>query len=464
MAMHRSFRPARHALLVTPALALALLSGCANHGATGPLAPASVQGKYIAVLCDADMNATAFHDGMLGYRASGVADSLTVVGLPIADPTDPSAQNWNTAIAQVAVSNSVMGPPVSIAVTADGSRGYVVETRGPAPADASKVADLPIGRRLTAVDLSNPMTPTVLGVVDIGTEPTGVDVHPAGGYVAAVTKTPGHQLVIVPVSAESPLGQPMTFSLPGLPESAEPSCVKWHPGGRHLAVTVPSLNQVLFIEFTTDRGDGTAGIAPWGRPVTVGKFPFSGAFTPDGRHFITTDLGWGPDVEGFLTGAPEGQLSCIAVSGEASSVVGNELDLDRTVHTVVSTATVGISPEALAISSDGKFIVTGNIKRSHLPDGDSRQTQGGSLSLVTLSRGGQLSVAGEFAINAMPEGVAFDASGNHVVVSQFRSFDPMSTTGELAFFRLIRGSTPTLKAGDFFVGVGAGPHGVLIVR
>jgi len=479
LACRSSFRPA---LLASPALALAILAGCSMERAdTSPLVPASVTGKYIAVLCDADMTGTAFADNLLGPRSAGLSDSLTVVGLPIADPTDPNANNWNTQVSQVAVSNSVMGPPVSLAVSADGTRGYVVETRGPAPANATTVADLPIGRKLTAVDLSNPALPVVIGMVDIGTEPTGVDVHPNGGLVACVTKNPGAQLVIVPVSSGEPLGQPMSFALPGIADmNARPSSVKWHPSGRYLAITLPETNQVLMLEFAMDKGDGLPGVAPWGSPVTVGKFPFSGQFTPSGKHFITTDVQWGPDVEGFLTGAPEGQLSVIRLSDVATSIVeggeerdsagmvvsesSSRLDLEAVQHLVVSTATVGISPESLAISPDGKYVVTGNIKRSHLPDGDSRQTRGGSLTLLTLNKRGELAVQGEYDLNAMPEGISFDASGNHVVVSQFRSFDPNSVGGELAFFRLLRGSSPSLKAADFFVGVGTGPHGVLIVR
>jgi hypothetical protein len=63
----------------------------------------------------------------------------------------------------------------------------------------------------------------------------------------------------------------------------------------------------------------------------------------------------------------------------------------------------------------------------------------------------------------MPKGVAFDAGGRSVVVSQFRAFDPAAADGELAIFGFTPSTGEAVFAG-YYVAVGSGPHGMVIVR
>ncbi len=83
---------------MTCTLALALLAGCG-----GPPKPGDISGRYIATVSDADMSAPAFLTGELGPRDHSITDTLTVLTLPIQEPTTP--------FAQINVSNSVIGPP-----------------------------------------------------------------------------------------------------------------------------------------------------------------------------------------------------------------------------------------------------------------------------------------------------------------------------------------------------------------
>lgn len=49
-------------------------------------------------------------------------------------------------------------------------------------------------------------------------------------------------------------------------------------------------DQIAFFELQRDR-TGNSQLIPWGRPVNVGKDPFIGQFTPDGRFFLTSNWG-----------------------------------------------------------------------------------------------------------------------------------------------------------------------------
>ncbi len=457
----------------------ALGTGCESSSSTGesdalrgvtaaPPTPADIAGTYIAVICDADMGATAFADGVLARRSESDRDMFALVRLPLA-PRPGQEQRWSTGFVSLEVSNSVIGSPTSLAITRDGKTAYVAESRGPAGPGARTMRDLAAGSRVSIIDLSNPAQPKVTGRIDVGGQPTSVDIHPSGRFVAIARVGGGQSLVIVPITPDGLPGAILTWSLPAIDPDPDiiadkglgkVSSVVWHPDSRHLAVTVPSADRVVFYEFTPDGNDGAPGIALWGQPVPTGPHPLSGQFTPDGKDFITTDLHWGPNVDGYLVGAPQGSLSVIRLAAVPS---GNAAK-----HELISSATVGISPEGLAISPDGRWVVTANLKRAMLPDGDPRMTPGGSLSLLSRDPAtGTLTAHAEIPINAMPEGIAFDTAGRHIIVPQFRTFDPGAVDGELAFFKLVPAGVtspdagPTLIPANFTVGVGIGPHGVL---
>lgn len=454
-----------NALSFTPALLLALaglalpgLTGCGSSG------PGGVSGRYIVTVGDADMAGSALAggggDGDLGSRDEAARDVLTVVTLPITEPV--------TKFAQIEVSNSALCPPTCLSVSKDGRYAFVVEYRGPAGKDAKTVADLPIGNKVTAVDLADPLMPVICATSEVSKEPIAVAVHPDGDLIAVVAQSPRQQILAIPFKNGKFTGDPAVWPLLGLDsDEAKPTSVAWHPGGKMLAVTLQDRGEVMFYEFKRSDADGaTLALAPWGEPVKVGKSPFSGAFTPDGRYFIVNDLQWGKDVEGYNVGAPEGQLFSIRIADMAAGPGSSEGGQSGNV--VVSSVHVGVSPIGLAINGDGSLIATSNLLRSYLPDNDPRVDaahRGGSISLVRLARDGTLTNVAEYPINAMPAGICFDAKNKFVCVTQFRSFDADAVDGEVGFWRVTtKGSSPALEAAEFYVGVGKGPHGVLIVR
>ncbi len=461
MPMHtRLFISSAHLVRAAGSIACAsLLIGCA--GGVGTPDPADVSGRYILSISDADMPATAIFDGRLAPRTDTngptLGDSVTVIGLPLVSKTDPQ---YLTPFAQLAgVSNSVIGPPNAVAVTRDGTRAYVVESRGAAPAGATMMSELPAGRILTAIDLTNPMTPLVLGTADVGDSPIGVDVHPSGDLVAVITAQPRQQLVLVPTTPAG-LGEPLGWPLLGVDndETVQGTSVQWHPGGEILAVTLPGRNEVAFYRVTRD-ADGSLGVSPWGDAVRVGRFPISGRFTPDGKHFVVAEMQWDMNNEMAMVQSTPGTLSVISVDSLLAPADRNPQ------HRLVGSSPVGVNPEGLAISPDGRFVATSNFQRTFMPDDDARVTREGSISFLSLSEGsGELTPIGEYPIPGMPGGLSFDAAGRYLVVTRFRSFDPNDMDGALTFFQVHTGDSPSLQRADFSVGVGKGPHGVLIIR
>ncbi len=91
------------------------------------------QGRYLAVLSDADMVASAYMDGDLGPRAPGMRDELALVPLRDGVPGEPR---------RVPVSNAVTAWPSLLALSADGRFAYVAETDRPAAPGSTRREDL----------------------------------------------------------------------------------------------------------------------------------------------------------------------------------------------------------------------------------------------------------------------------------------------------------------------------------
>jgi hypothetical protein len=291
-----------------------------------------------------------------------------------------------------------------------------------------------------------------------------VDIHPSGDLIGVVTRQARQQINIVPLVDGKP-GEALTWPLLGVEnDEASAASIAWHPSGDFLGVTIPALNQVMFYKFTRNSGDGSYGLMPWGDPVTVGDHPYCGKFSADGRLFVTCD--GMRTFEGSGSPDSQGDVTVIRfVPTVAERVVDSEQPAPRPLHQVVGSARVGMNPEGLALSPDGSLIAVANLQRSYMPS-DGRPGRGGSISLLSLDKNsGAIEPAGEYPINAMPVGLSFDARGQFVVVTQFRSFEPGALDGELGFWRVRgRGHDSTLEPTNFVAGVGRGPHGVLIIR
>ncbi|NJM88796.1 MAG: hypothetical protein HC847_18160 [Hydrococcus sp. RU_2_2] len=156
---------------------------------------------------------------------------------------------------------------------------------------------------------------------------------------------------------------------------------------------------MAFFELKRERN--TFQLVPWGTPVKVGKDPFTGQFTPDGRFYLTSNWGrnFGKDVKTVEQRLPTERGTVTAIQ------------LTDSQHQVISTAISDISPESLAISPDGALVVTVNMRGTAFVPTSPRFTREASLSLLSLDRVGHLTKVGDYPFEGiLPESAAFDAS------------------------------------------------------
>lgn len=411
---------------VLPTLAMVMtMTGALAQTPATRVAPLDFQGRALVVVSDADMLASAYVDGRLGPIDD--TDALAVIAL--------GDHPREFVAARTAASNSVAGPPVAVAVTPDGHHAILVETFGPRPADREDAtfADLPFGKRVQVIDLSDLDHPRVVQVVDGPLRPDSVSISADGSLVAIAvhpacdgTRTP---LLLYPF-ADGRLGTPVAPAIPGWRPGERLIHAEFHPTLPVLALVNETRAELSFVRLESD-GAGRS-LRAWGNAVRIEKSPYMVRFTPDGRHAITNAVYWGADVQGTWIEAPRGSVVSVRVDARKAKD-GSPL------HALVSRSMTGVSPEGLAISPDGTLVVTTNLERSYLPFDDPRQTFFSSLTLLRLEpRTGTLTRVGDFASDGiLPESAAFDASGRFLAVSTFDHYDGRRR-GSVDFWRIAR--------------------------
>lgn len=434
---------------------LALLSTSAPSLAQNRAAPLDFQGRYLVSISDADMLASAYVDGQLGPREG--QDALSVI------PLGEHARDLQAY--EVGASNSVAGPPVALAVTPDGRYAIVIETFTPRPEGAwenQTFGDLSHGDRLQVFDLANPTRPTLVQDVAIAERPDSISINQDGTLIAitfnpngAGSETP---LALIPFS-DGQLGEPTYPDVPRLSAGERIIHAEWHPTQNVLVLVNEPAAEVSFVQAI--RQNNSWQLQPWGNVVQAEKAPFMARFAPDGRHVIVNALYWGPDVEGRWSEAPRG--SVVSIRLEA----GSQADGSPR-HALVSRAMTGVSPEGLAISPDGRYVVTTNLERSYLPYDDNRITWFSSLSLITLDpQTGQLNRVADYPYDGiLPEAAAFDASSQYVAVANYDHFDDRIQGGSIDVWRIATdplNPQPVLVQTRYSIPVTRGVHSMVLV-
>ncbi len=417
--------------------------------------PPDFEGRYIAAISDGDMRAYAYIDGQIGEKRG--PDELALIGLPLV-ATEPTGR--------IEVSNSVINPVYSIAHSLDGNTIFVAETATPQEEADVTIRDLQPGTTLRAIDVSDLSAPRVIDEVEVGNRPLGVSVSPDGRTLVLATKTRGSPLTFVTFS-DGQFGEAQQFPLQNVSEMPElfdggqlPHHAEWHPTEDVVAVTLNLRNQVQFYRVDRTENGSVSGISQWGNSVATNKWPMSGKFSRDGRHFVTNDLGWGPDLGPDRNGtyAPPSTLTSIRLAGPEDA---------EPRHFSMGGVSVPQHAESIAFSNDGTMIVTLNLGQTWIPEGE----PGHSLSSLTLVEfdaiTGLMEHAGDWEmLGILPEGVAFDASDRYVVAGIFEYEGPEPRASALEFWRVQRdvGEAPRLVPTGYAVETGPGAHSLVVVN
>ncbi|MBE9018909.1 hypothetical protein C7Y66_22910 [Chroococcidiopsis sp. CCALA 051] len=407
------------------------------------------KGRYLAVLSDADMVASAYIDNNLGARSPQMRDELSLI------PLAHDLRELNPI--RLPVSNAVTAWPSNLAISQDGRFAYVTEVDRPPPPGATQRTQLQPGQNINAIDLSNPTSPRIVQTVQVRGRTQAATLSPDGRLLAvSVSRNENEHIYIYQIQSNGQLSQPSILKFPGATEAS--LHIEFSPRGNFLAGTFAMQNEARFARYQVTGNN--VKLEAWGEPLITGKFPSVGHWTPDGSHFIVTNLYWFGGTADLYVGVGNSTLAVIDFNDTADRA-------GKVAHTIVSTAPVGASAEEFAISPDGQRVVSLNMENSFLPPKDPRLTYYSSLTLLDFDRQtGILTPRGSYPFESiLPEGITFDASGQFLAVANFAHFNPQRSVEQttIDFWRLVDGIEPKLVQLDVKIPVMRGAHIVKLI-
>jgi DNA-binding beta-propeller fold protein YncE len=304
----------------------------------------------------------------------------TVEILDLADPENPKV------IATLPLKNSVVGPPVNLAIDPTNSIALVADS-----IDVTQDGDkLKMGpdNKVYVIDLkANP--PKLASTLTLGKQPSGLSFN-AEGNLALVTNRADKSVSVLSVKGTD-VKVIDTIDMGGIVSHAV-----FTPDGKRALVTKFNDHKVSLLDVNGDKVTYSKLDLP------TGQWPYNVAVAPSGKIALTADNGNNGNSDGSV---------------DTVSVVDLELNPPRITDRVV----VGDGPEGLAISPKGDVAVAmilagSNNKSAYF------YNRNGTASVLSIS-GKKVTKVGDVEVGGLPEGVAFTPDGNYLYVGNYLDED-----------------------------------------
>ncbi|GAC1329669.1 MAG: hypothetical protein NVSMB26_06220 [Beijerinckiaceae bacterium] len=339
-----------------PALALALVLASAFATARAEIAVSSNDAHTILV------------DGQQIPPEPAAPDTLSIVDLSHYPPQ---------VTATIDVPGSVVGPPYAVAVAADESFAIVSSATKVDPADPKKIVP---DDRVSLVELGP--GPRVIQQVTAVAGATSVGISPNGALVLIANRGEGTVSAFRLNNKRLELLDKVDLGNP----KAGPSGLAFVSDTIAL-VSRDGDNMVSVLHI-----DGTKiTVAP--RPLTTGVRPYTLGVADSGALAAVSNVGRG-----------DGDIDTVSL-----------IDLSSEPFRTVETVSVGMVPEGLRFSPDGKFLAVGLQEGTTKKTGSPFQTANGRLVILAVE-GKSLRKVSEAPIGHWSQGIAFSKNGETILV------------------------------------------------
>jgi DNA-binding beta-propeller fold protein YncE len=281
--------------------------------------------------------------------------------------------------AEIEAPTSVVGPPLSVALTPDESLALVTAAMQIDPNDATKQI---LDNRLSVIDLKA-SPPAVIATLETGKGPAGLSINRQGTLALVANRAEGT------VSVFSISGKEVKHA--GMVKIGDDktgvSHVAISPDGKTALVTRDGDSMVSVLAI-----DGTK-VEPTKRELTVGIRPYGVAISADGTVAVVANIGRG--------------------SGDNDTV--SVIDMTANPVRTVDTITVGPTPEGLNLSADGKLCAVVVVNGSNKPKESPFHSDHGKV-LVYRVGPKKLTKLAEASIGHWSQGVIFTPDNQYVLV------------------------------------------------
>jgi DNA-binding beta-propeller fold protein YncE len=303
----------------------------------------------------------------------------TVVIYDLADPANPKA------LATLPLKNSVIGPPVNVAIDPTNSIALVADSIN-VTQDGDKLKMGP-DNKVYVIDLKA-TPPKLAATVEVGKQPSGLSFNKTGD-LALVTNRADKTVSVLTVKGTD-IKVTDTIDLGGVATSAV-----FTPDGKHALVTKFNEGKISVLDVNGEKVTYTKLDLP------TGPWPYNVAVSPTGIA-LTADNG--------DAGSSDGSVDTTSV-----------IDLDAKPMRIIDRVVVGDGPEGIAVSP------TGNVAVAVILAGSNNKAayfyhRNGYLSVLHID-GKKVHKVGEVEVGGLPEGAAFTPDGKYLYVGNYLDSD-----------------------------------------
>jgi len=290
-------------------------------------------------------------------------------------------------VAKLQLTNSVVGPPVNLAIDPTGSIAIVADSMNVVQ-NGGALKMVP-DDKIYVIDLkSDPAK--VIDTITGGKQPSGLSIN-AAGNLALVANRADKSITVLSINGNT-VKVTDTIAM-----GDEVSHVVFTPDGKHALAAKNAANKIALLDVAGDK------VTYSKRDLLTGLFPYNVEVSANGRIALTADNGDG--------GTSDGNVDTVSV-----------IDLTAQPPRVIDHVTVPDSPEGLAISPKNNLAVAVDAFGSNK---DKKAFFYHKNGLVTILRveGKKVTKLKDIEVGGLPEGAVFTPDGKYILVGNYLDQD-----------------------------------------
>jgi DNA-binding beta-propeller fold protein YncE len=332
------------------------------------LALASAAQAQLAVT--SNDNKVMLDNGTVKIVQSPPPDTVSIIDLKASPPK---------LVVEIAVPGSVVGPPLSVALTPDESLALVGSSTKIDPADPTKTVP---DNRVSVIDLKA-SPPAVIATLEAGKSAAGISINRQGTLALVANRSAGTVSVFtISGKTVTPAG---TVTIAD--EKSGTSHAVFTPDGKMALVTRDGDSKISVLAI-----DGTK-VEYTKRDINAGLRPYGIDMSSKGDYAAVANIGIG--------------------QGDADTV--SLIDVRAKPPRVVDTISVGQTPEGIKVSPDGAWVAVVVMNGSNKAKESPFYNDNGKLVLLRV-RDMKLVKVAEAPIGHWSQGAAFSPDGKTILV------------------------------------------------
>ncbi|MGY4623617.1 lactonase family protein [Bradyrhizobium sp. USDA 4486] len=299
---------------------------------------------------------------------------------------DLAAPETPKIVAALPLKNSVVGPPVNVAIDPSGTMALVADS-----VDVVKDGEVlkqVLDNKIYVVDLqADP--PKLAATLTGGKQPSGLSFSP-DGKMALVANRGDNSISVLSVNGTD---VKITDTV-AMPDS--PSHVTFTPDGKRALVARFPAHKISMLDIAGDKVTYNKIDLP------AGQWPYNVAAAPGGKIALTSDNG--------NAGASDGSVDTTSV-----------IDLEANPPRIIDRVVVGDGPEGLAISPKGDVAVAVILRGSNMKNAYFYE-KNGSITVLKID-GKKVTKLQDIEVGGLPEAAVFTPDGKYLLVGNYLTQD-----------------------------------------